>query len=192
MRELGCTKNGGSMAGHLHSDTHEPYRLLEDFCEKGSVSYVSRDPGDRYWNDLLGQHAQCPVDVDSVGSADAIDQPDTVHAATTRPGDAARLAADSELAEPVIFAEPVADSVDAAVQHAGPVFAVAFGSAARLLAVAFNAEPVFEPGCDQPGIRRQDWKRGRQFVRSRFDRRQRNPDFLGNRGKAGRQVRAER
>src|SRR5579863_10736502 len=29
-------------------------------CEKDSAAHVSRHPGDRYWNDLLGQRAACP------------------------------------------------------------------------------------------------------------------------------------
>lgn len=134
-----CTEKRDAMAERLHSGTLRAVWLLEDFCEKVSVSYVSCDPGDRHWNDLLGQRAQRPVELVVDGSADAVNEPDALDAATTRAGNAARLAADS-----VVFAVTVTESVDAASQHARPV-TISLRSAASVFAVAFIAEPVFEP-----------------------------------------------
>lgn|SRR5579872_774536 len=129
---------------------YEPYRLLEDFCEKDSVSLVSRHPGGRHWNDLLGQRAQRPVN--SVGTGGPANPADTACAVA---GNAARCAADSVVehavfadaeqhagpvfAEPLFLTEPLfADSVAGAEQHARSICATA-----RFLTDAFGAAPGF-------------------------------------------------
>src|SRR5579864_1146308 len=102
------------MAERLQRLAHEPYWLLEDFCEKDSVSLVSRHPGGRHWNDLLGQRAQRPINsVVFGGPANPADS------ACAVAGNAARCAADSVL-EHTVFADAI---FAGAVQHAGPVFA---------------------------------------------------------------------
>ena len=60
-------------------------------CEKVSISLVSRHPGDRHWNDLLGQRASSPkhtavIDAGSNGTAVA---------AASIAGNAAVVAADA-------------------------------------------------------------------------------------------------
>src|SRR5690348_14867138 len=131
------------MAEHLQRLPYEPYRLLEDFCEKDSVSLVSRHPGDRHRNDLLGQRAQCPINAVVFGGP--ANPADTAGAVA---GDAARRAADSVL-EHAVFAD--------AVQHAGPVFAESLfadsiagseqhagsGATARFFTDALGAAPGF-------------------------------------------------
>ena len=123
-----CTGRRGLMAGRLQRLANEPYWLLEDFCEKDSVSLVSRHPGGRHWNDLLGQRAQCPINSVVIGGpATAAD------AASAVAGDAARVAADS------IGADPVFEHAFFAVaeqQHAGPVIAE------PVIAEPVIAEPV--------------------------------------------------
>ena len=48
------------MAGHLLGPCHEPLWPLEDFCENtDSVSFDSRDPGNRCRYGLLGYRAEC-------------------------------------------------------------------------------------------------------------------------------------
>ena len=102
------------MAEHLQRLPHEPYWLLEDFCEKDSVSLVSRHPGDRHRNDLLGQRAQRPINPVVFGRpANPADPAGAVA------GDAARRAADSVLKH-AVFADAVFADAE---QHAGPVFA---------------------------------------------------------------------
>ena len=138
------------MAERLQRIPHEPYWLLEDFCEKDSVSLVSRHPGGRHRNDLLGQRAQCPINsVVFGGPADSAD------AAGAVAGDAACSAADSVLehavfadaeqhagsvfAEPLFLSEPLfADSVSDPEQHARSI-----GATARFLTDAFGAAPGF-------------------------------------------------
>src|SRR5579864_7850712 len=139
------------MAERLQRLAHEPYWLLEDFCEKDSVSLVSRHPGGRHWNDLLGQRAQRPVN--SVGTCGPANPADAARAVA---GNAARCAADS-VVEHAIFTEPVfadavqhagpvfteplfADSVAVPVQHAGPGCTVIAGS---FIADPFGAAPSF-------------------------------------------------
>lgn len=132
------------MAERLQRLAYEPYWLLEDFCEKDSVSLVSRHPGGRHRNDLLGQRAQRPVN--SVGTGGPANP---ANAAGAVAGNAARCAADSVLehavfTEPVqhagpVFAEPLfADSVATAEQHARSICATA-----RFLADTFGAAPGF-------------------------------------------------
>lgn len=79
------------MAGRLQSSAHEPYWLLEDFCEKDSVSLVSRHPGDRHWNDLLGQRASSPEHTAVIGAGSN----DTAVTAASVAGNAAVFAADA-------------------------------------------------------------------------------------------------
>ena len=73
----------------------EPRNGSWRICEKVSVSTISRRPGDRTWNDLLGQQAKRPVDaIDHVTgqhpvTADTFDYPAAAFA-----GNAAFLAAD--------------------------------------------------------------------------------------------------
>lgn len=102
------------MAGRLQSSAHEPYWLLEDFCEKASNSLVSRHPGDRHRNDLLGQRAQCPVHPVVLDGPAA-----TAGAAASVAGDAAFFAADSERADSVLTDAVFTDSVVEHAEHAG-------------------------------------------------------------------------
>src|SRR5579859_752174 len=116
------------MAERLQRLAHEPYWLLEDFCEKDSVSLVSRHPGGRHRNDLLGQRAQRPINsVVFGGPANPADS------ACAVAGNAARCAADSVL-EHAVFA----DSVATAEQHARSICA-----AARFFTDTFGAAPGF-------------------------------------------------
>src|SRR5579862_5108502 len=127
------------MAERLQRLAHEPYWLLEDFCEKDSVSLVSRHPGGRHRNDLLGQRAQRPINsVVFGGPANPADS------ACAVAGNAARCAADSVL-EHAFFADAVqhagsvfADSVATAEQHARSICATA-----RFLTDTFGAAPGF-------------------------------------------------
>ena len=127
------------MAESLLLNGDEPYRLLEDFCEKGSNTLISRHPGDRARLDLLGQRAQCPIDVIVTvvfAGSNAADAADTADAFT---GDAARFAADSELA--VTFEQLAVELADAGCQQ--PVVQPV------RLAVAEHEQPVFfEPVAD--------------------------------------------
>ena len=66
-------------------------------CEKVSVSTVSRRPGDRTWNDLLGQHAECSIDtVHLVTRCDGLAAND---AAAPGSGNPPGIAANAEFAE---------------------------------------------------------------------------------------------
>ena len=68
-------------------------------CEKVSVFTVSRRPGDRTWNDLLGQHAECSIDtIHLVTGCDAL-AANAIDAAASVSGDAAFVAADAQFAE---------------------------------------------------------------------------------------------
>lgn len=147
-----------NVCNHLSTSRIGSWRI----CEKDSVSLVSRHPGGRHRNDLLGQCAQCavhPVVFD--GSATAAD------AAAAVSGDAAFFAADSLGAEPVFehadFANPVqhagpilagsfiaiAFEQHASEQHAGPVRTAA-GFASSVIADAFGSAAIFfDSGHDQ-------------------------------------------
>src|ERR1700739_1581506 len=59
-------------------------------CEKDSVSLVSRHPGDRHRNDLLGQRAASPEHTLDIGSDNSAD------AANSVAGNASGFAADAE------------------------------------------------------------------------------------------------
>ena len=146
------------MAGRLQSSAHEPYWLLEDFCEKASISLVSRHPGDRHRNDLLGQRAQRPVHPVVAGGPAA-----TADTAASVAGNAAGCAASSEHADSVvadsvvqhaehagIFTKPViAEPVDSAEQHAGPVRAAAGFAGAFDAGAVFFDSAFFDSGCDR-------------------------------------------
>lgn len=68
-------------------------------CEKVSVFTVSRRPGDRTWNDLLGQRAECSIDtVHLVAGCDGL-AANAIDAAASVSGNAAFVAADAKFAE---------------------------------------------------------------------------------------------
>ena len=68
-------------------------------CEKVSVSTVSRRPGDRAWNDLLGQRVERSIDtVHIVTGCDALAANAIDAAAASVSGNAAFGAADTEFA----------------------------------------------------------------------------------------------
>lgn len=73
-------------------------------CEKVSVSTISRRPGDRTWNDLLGQRAECSIDtVHNVTRCDAF-AANAIDAAASVSGDAAFVAANAQFAERLAIA----------------------------------------------------------------------------------------
>jgi hypothetical protein len=77
----------------------EPRNGSWRICEKVSIFTVSRRPGDRTWNDLLGQRAECSIDtVDLVAGCDAV-AANAIYAAASVSGDAALVAADAKFAE---------------------------------------------------------------------------------------------
>jgi hypothetical protein len=77
----------------------EPRNGSWRICEKVSVSTISRRPGDRTWNDLLGQRAECSIDtIHLVTGCDAV-AANTIDAAASVSGDAAFVAADAQFAE---------------------------------------------------------------------------------------------
>lgn len=77
----------------------EPRNGSWRICEKVSVSTISRRPGDRTWNDLLGQRAECSIDtIHHVTGCDAV-AANAIDAAASVSGNAAFGAADAEFAE---------------------------------------------------------------------------------------------
>ena len=68
-------------------------------CEKVSIFTVSRRPGDRTWNDLLGQHAECSIDTVHHGTGCDPVAASAVDAAAPGSGNAACIAADAKFAE---------------------------------------------------------------------------------------------
>lgn len=78
----------------------EPRNGSWRICEKVSIFAVSRRPGDRTWNDLLGQRAKCSIDtVHLVAGCDALAANAIDAAAASVSGNAAFGAADTEFAE---------------------------------------------------------------------------------------------
>src|SRR5579859_2185240 len=157
MQRLGGRTQEGTflwqnVCNHLSTSRIGSWRI----CEKDSVSLVSRHPGGRHRNDLLGQCAQRavhPVVLDAVvfdGPATAAD------AAAAVSGDAALFAADSDCADPVQHAGPIlAGSViaiafeqHASEQHAGPVRAAA-GFASSVADAFGTAAGFFDSGHDR-------------------------------------------
>ena len=95
----------------------EPRNGSWRICEKVSIFTVSRRPGDRTWNDLLGQRAECSIDtVNLVAGCDAV-AANAINTAASVSGDAAFVAADARFAEWLAIAR----RDDAA--HADAVFA---------------------------------------------------------------------
>ena len=100
-------------------------------CEKVSIFAVSRRPGDRTWNDLLGQRAECSIDtVHLVAGRDAV-AANAIDAAASVSGDAAFVAANAKFAERLAiarrdraqFAEWLAITRRDDAAHADAVFA---------------------------------------------------------------------
>ena len=100
-------------------------------CEKVSIFAVSRRPGDRTWNDLLGQRAECSIDtVHYFTGCDPV-AASAVDAAAPGSGNAACIATDAKFAERLAiarrdraqFAEWLAIARRDDAAHADAVFA---------------------------------------------------------------------
>jgi len=109
----------------------EPRNGSWRICEKVSIFAVSRRPGDRTWNDLLGQRAECSIDtVHLVAGRDAV-AANAIDAAASVSGDAAFVAANAKFAERLAiarrdraqFAEWLAITRRDDAAHADAVFA---------------------------------------------------------------------
>ena len=109
----------------------EPRNGSWRICEKVSIFAVSRRPGDRTWNDLLGQRAECSIDtVHHVAGRDAV-AANAINTAASVSGDAAFVAANAKFAERLAiarrdraqFAEWLAIARRDDAAHADAVFA---------------------------------------------------------------------